>query len=92
MILYELFLLHPELFTLLAAVLGAMVGSFLNVVIYRLPKMLEQQWRDQCSDIIGEAADRRKKPRTFNLAYPGSHCPQCGHQITVLENIPIVLS
>ena len=63
-----------------------MVGSFLNVVIHRLPKILERQWRAECAEITG-AAPPASEP--FNLFVPRSACPQCGHRITALENIPI---
>lgn len=70
-----------------AGVLGLLIGSFLNVVIYRLPKMLERQWAAECADLQGKAPDETP---TFNLATPRSHCPACGHQIRWYENIPVV--
>jgi len=71
----------------LAAVVGLCVGSFLNVVIHRLPKMLERGWREQCADLAGETpADAP----TYNLIVPRSQCPSCGHRIGALENIPVV--
>jgi leader peptidase (prepilin peptidase)/N-methyltransferase len=82
-------LLHasPALFTTLCAALGLMVGSFLNVVIYRLPKMLERDWEGQCASLKGEEAAAGVP---FNLAVPRSACPSCGHRITALENIPLL--
>ena len=71
----------------IAGVLGLLIGSFLNVVIYRLPKMLEQQWAADYAEFSGEATE--VKP-TFNLMLPRSHCQQCGHQISWFENIPVV--
>ncbi len=80
-------------------ILGLLVGSFLNVVIYRLPIMLYREWTAQCRSTLGldEAApldtvipDPAEKFSSFNLLRPGSHCPQCKHQITALENIPVV--
>lgn len=71
----------------IAGVLGLLIGSFLNVVIYRLPKMLEQQWASDYAEFSGEATE--VKP-TFNLMLPRSHCQQCGHQISWYENIPVV--
>jgi leader peptidase (prepilin peptidase)/N-methyltransferase len=65
-----------------------MVGSFLNVVIHRLPKMLERQWRAECAELAGTGAAPASGP-PFNLFTPRSSCPACGHRITVLENIPI---
>ncbi len=70
-----------------AALLGLCVGSFLNVVIYRLPKMMEQEWRAQCAEIQEETASTAEK---LNLAYPRSRCPNCGHHISALENIPLI--
>jgi len=71
--------------------LGLSVGSFLNVVIYRLPKMLFAEWRLQCHEMLsdGQSALTEEAPR-FNLATPRSACPHCNHQITALENIPVL--
>lgn len=74
-------------FVLAAAVLGLFVGSFLNVVIHRLPRMLEHEWQAQAADLRGEPAPARLH---FNLATPRSHCPHCAHPIGVLENIPLL--
>ena len=71
---------------IVAAVVGLCVGSFLNVVIHRLPRMLEQGWRTQCAELSGETA----LPATrYNLLVPRSQCPACGHRIGALENIPV---
>jgi len=80
-------LLDPVVATVLAAVVGLCIGSFLNVVIHRLPRMLEHGWRDQCAELRGEAPEER--PR-YNLVLPRSACPACGHMITPGENIPVV--
>ncbi len=80
--------LTPQLFFLIAAILGLLVGSFLNVVIARLPKMMEAEWQAQCAELRGEEIDH--KALRFNLAYPPSRCPKCGHQISPLENIPVL--
>ena len=71
----------------LAAVVGLCVGSFLNVVIHRLPKMLERGWREQCADLAGETPANAP---AYNLIVPRSQCPSCGHRIGALENIPVV--
>lgn len=70
-----------------ASVLGLLVGSFLNVVIYRLPRMLEQQWTAECAELAGKAPEA--KPN-FNLVVPRSHCLKCGHGIRWYENIPVL--
>ena len=77
----------PAALVVLTVLLGLTVGSFLNVVIHRLPKMLERQWREECADLTGTepvAAER------YNLVVPRSACPSCGHRITAIENVPVV--
>jgi len=69
-----------------AIVLGLVVGSFLNVVIVRLPQMMHRAWRAQCAELQGE--DLAAEP--FNLARPASHCPACGHPIAWRHNIPVL--
>jgi leader peptidase (prepilin peptidase) / N-methyltransferase len=71
-----------------AGLLGLCVGSFLNVVIHRLPKMMEQEWQAQCSELRGEIPSTASPP--LSLAQPRSRCPACGHQISALENIPLL--
>ncbi len=71
----------------LGGLLGLLVGSFLNVVIYRLPKMLERQWAAECAEISGKPATDEP---VFNLILPRSSCRQCGHQIRWYENIPVL--
>jgi leader peptidase (prepilin peptidase)/N-methyltransferase len=68
------------------AIMGLCVGSFLNVVIYRLPKMMEAQWRADCAELDGGEAPRAE---VFNLVTPRSRCPSCGAPITVLQNVPV---
>jgi len=72
-----------------AALLGLVMGSFLNVVIHRLPKMMERDWRRQCADVIDTAAPAEPESEPYNLVVPRSRCPNCGHQITALENVPV---
>jgi leader peptidase (prepilin peptidase) / N-methyltransferase len=81
----------------LLGLLGLLVGSFLNVVIHRLPKMMEMQWAAECAELPGAtsaatmAAVAEKEPvPAFNLMTPRSRCPHCGHQIRWFENIPVV--
>jgi leader peptidase (prepilin peptidase)/N-methyltransferase len=72
-----------------AVLLGLAVGSFLNVVIHRLPRMLERQWRAECAELAGEAREPAAT-ETFNLVVPRSRCPSCGHGVKALENIPLL--
>ncbi len=83
----DMLLQQPALFAGLVFLLGLMVGSFLNVVVHRLPKMMEAEWQAQCAELRGEPAP--VAPR-YNLALPRSACPACGHAITARENIPLL--
>jgi len=69
-----------------AAVIGLCIGSFLNVVIHRMPKMLDRGWQAQCAELRGE--EIRPQP-AYNLVVPRSQCPACGHAITAIENVPV---
>lgn len=80
-------LADPSIFPWLALAFGLAVGSFLNVVIHRLPKMMERDWAAQCAELRGEAPPPMER---FNLFAPRSRCPACGHRITALENIPLL--
>lgn len=80
---------HPVAFLALIGVLGLMVGSFLNVVIARLPVIMEREWRTQCAE-LDAAEPGEEEPERFNLMVPRSRCPHCGHGITALENIPVL--
>lgn len=74
-------------------VLGLIVGSFLNVIIHRVPLMLQRQWRSECRDLLeldASANDEGGQGTRFNLLVPGSHCPHCGHKIRAYENIPVL--
>lgn len=77
----------PLLFMSMITIIGLMVGSFLNVVIYRLPEMIKRDWMQQCAELRGETF---RHPEKFNLMVPRSACTHCGHKITALENIPII--
>jgi len=89
----ELLASSPAVFVGTCLVLGLAVGSFLNVVIYRLPVMLERAWREQCRELSGEAASATlpaAAPERFNLAVPRSACPACQAPISALQNIPLI--
>jgi len=75
------YLSQPPVFVTIAALVGLAVGSFLNVVIHRLPKMMEREWQAECAAARGEALPAG--PR-YDLVTPRSSCPACGHRITAL--------
>ena len=84
-------------FISLCGVLGLMVGSFLNVVIHRLPKMMMRDWQQQCAEFNDAEPDSAKPdrkevttPPRYNLLAPRSACPHCGHFISATENIPVI--
>lgn len=78
---------NSSIFITVSAFFGLMVGSFLNVVIHRLPKMMEREWHNNCLELQGKDAPEATK---YTLLSPRSACPKCGHMITALENIPII--
>ncbi|KAF0811891.1 Type 4 prepilin-like proteins leader peptide-processing enzyme [Andreprevotia sp. IGB-42] len=87
---YSILFANPPVFGGFLLLLGLLVGSFLNVVIHRIPKMIEAEFRHDCSCIdLPIDAPAPAKPR-YNLVVPRSACPHCGHQITALENIPVI--
>src|SRR5262245_12993448 len=81
-------LAQPAALPWVALVFGWCVGSFLNVVIHRLPRMMEREWQAQCAELAGTALPSSKE--TYNLVRPGSACPACGHRIRAWENIPLL--
>lgn len=78
------------LFVSLSALIGLVVGSFLNVVIYRLPKMMERAWHLNCQELTTGNYQAPNKSPKFNLITPKSSCPQCQHLIGITENIPVL--
>ena len=78
----------PWAYYLFVLIIGLLVGSFLNVVIYRLPLMMQREWRSDCREFLELPAD--DQPEKLNLMLPRSRCGHCGHQITALENIPLI--
>jgi len=79
---------EPAALLTVVGIFGLIIGSFLNVVIHRLPLMMESTWHRECAQLL-EVSPIKKFPTPFNLYQPRSHCPHCGHTITALENIPL---
>lgn len=97
--LFNLLQSSPFAFITAAVIVGLLVGSFLNVVIYRLPRMMQRDWNEQAATLLEDAAlaDCAKKlrnandvPANFNLVVPRSACPKCGHRIHALQNVPVI--
>jgi leader peptidase (prepilin peptidase) / N-methyltransferase len=80
-------LAEPAVLPWVAFAFGLCIGSFLNVVIHRLPRMLERAWRAECAELAGQAPPPQE---TYNLVVPRSGCPHCGHRIRAWENVPVV--
>jgi leader peptidase (prepilin peptidase) / N-methyltransferase len=85
---------HSGVYLLFVTVIGLTVGSFLNVVIHRLPRMMEKQWHRDCQELL---ANVQSEPNAqagdeapYTLSRPASHCPHCGHPIRAWENIPVI--
>jgi leader peptidase (prepilin peptidase)/N-methyltransferase len=87
MTVFDVFALYPALFIGSCALLGLLVGSFLNVVIYRVPVMMDNELRAECAELAGQEDAARP---AFNLVVPRSACPSCKAPITALQNIPVV--
>jgi Type II secretory pathway, prepilin signal peptidase PulO and related peptidases len=91
----EIYAVAPTTIWVGVIALGLAVGSFLNVVIYRLPVMMQNEWRRECDEYLKDQGQPalKKKEKTeekFNLAYPNSRCPNCGHAIKPWQNIPVL--
>ncbi len=80
---------HALAFILLAGLLGLIVGSFLNVVVHRLPRMMERDWLRQCREML-EPDKERPAEATYNLVLPHSHCPHCKAEIKAWQNLPVI--
>lgn len=78
---------HFTFFLTIVGLLGLAIGSFLNVVIYRLPIMMKREWEDECAEYLGSKPKKRTK---FNLSTPNSHCPNCKHPVRIWHNIPLI--
>lgn len=83
----ELLIQTPALLYATVGLFALAVGSFLNVVIHRLPLMMEQAWRRECAELTGEEVPAAER---LSLALPGSRCPHCGHALRARENIPLL--
>jgi leader peptidase (prepilin peptidase)/N-methyltransferase len=81
---------NPGMYLLFVALVGLVVGSFLNVVVHRLPIMMQRDWRAQCREFISDGEAPAEPGERFDLASPGSRCPSCGTQIRPLHNIPVL--
>ena len=88
MILADVMAQQPETWVIVCALFGLLVGSFLNVVILRLPALLEYHWRSQCAELNGAATPPSGAPP--GLIHPRSRCPNCQHPIGAMENIPVI--
>lgn len=96
MALIDLMQHNTTVLVVLAMALGLMIGSFLNVVIYRIPVMLQREWRQQCCEFL-EIDEKTVKDtgiaaqhKVFNLVKPDSHCPHCNAPVRVWQNIPVL--
>ena len=85
--LQNFFLAEPTFFIITAIILGLLVGSFLNVVIHRLPIMMEREWHANCLELQGQEVSAQTK---YTLSTPRSACPKCKHPISAIENIPLI--
>lgn len=89
----QIFALSPLSLLLASALLGLVIGSFLNVVAFRIPLMMQQAWRRHCSELDheeGPGLPPQTDPEHFSLWWPPSSCPACGHRIRALHNIPVL--
>ena len=86
----DIFQSNLTLFIIVSGMIGLIVGSFLNVVIHRLPIMMDREWKSQCRELLEQSCPEQESVEVFNLSKPRSRCPNCNHAITALENIPLI--
>ena len=86
----DIFLTNPYLLTALVGLIGLLVGSFLNVVIYRLPLMMQRNWRKECAEYLQIGSTETESQEPFNLVLPLSRCPNCNTPIKPYQNIPVI--
>ena len=86
----DLFTQSAPIFIAVVFAFALIIGSFLNVVIYRLPVMMEREWREQCEELQKTPPEREAPTGRFDLIVPRSHCPACGHAIKAWQNIPVI--
>lgn len=77
-------------FLIVVGIFSLLIGSFLNAAIYRIPIMLQRGWREECEELFGGDNEQASQKEKFNLFVPRSQCPNCGHMITAIENIPVL--
>ncbi len=87
---HELFTESTPLFVGVVFAFALVIGSFLNVVIHRLPLMMERDWREQCEELCKTPPEQELPEGRFDLVVPRSRCPSCGHMITAWQNIPVI--
>ena len=91
MLLLDYLAANPTALILVCVLFGLLMGSFLNVVIHRIPKMMEATWRQEARELLEQPPPKGEEtPPIFNLVTPGSHCPHCNHRIRWYENVPVV--
>ncbi len=86
----DLFSASPLVFVAVVFAFALLIGSFLNVVVYRLPVMMEREWREQCAELAASPASPAVAEERFNLVVPRSRCPGCGKPIKAWQNIPVL--
>ena len=87
---FDLFAESTPVFLGVVFAFALIIGSFLNVVIHRLPIMMDREWRQQCEELSNTPPDREIPEGRFDLVVPRSRCPSCGHSISAWQNIPVV--